>query len=123
MTDDVQSALESTGGVRVDVGVVGDTDSTGADGSKVEAKVRAVQRQEIWVYIDFKMAPCFHMALPISLLLDNLPAEQVLVLDVALGVAVGVPTVLKHVPPLPNGVQLSHLDLSFNRREGRFPVQ
>ena len=64
MTDDVQSALESTGGVRVDVGVVGDTDSTGADGSKVEAKVRAVQRQETWVYIDFKMAACFHMALP-----------------------------------------------------------
>ena len=123
MTDDVQSTLESTGGVRVDVGVVGDTDSTGADGSNVETKVRAVQRQETRVYINFKMAACLDMALPVSLVLDNLPAQHIFVLDVALGVAVGVPTVLEHVSPLSHGVQLPHLDFSFNRREGRFSVK
>ena len=54
------------------------------------------------------------MPLPVALVLHDLPTELVLEFDVALSVPVGVPAVLQHVAPLPNGIQLPHLNLSFH---------
>ena len=90
VSDDVQGTLQATGAVREQVGVISNTDSSGIDGSKVKAKVGAVEREEAGIYVSFEVPTCPDMALPVSLVLCHLPAELVLQLDVALSVLVGV---------------------------------
>ena len=90
VSDDVQGTLQATGAVREQVGVISNTDSGGIDGSKVKAKVGAVEREEAGIYVHFEVTTCPDMALPVSLVLRHLPAELVLQLDVALSVLVGV---------------------------------
>ena len=54
------------------------------------------------------------MALPISFVFDNPPAQFVLKLNVALGVPVRVLAVLEQVAPLANGIELPDLDFALH---------
>ena len=105
VTDDVEGPLETTWGVGEKISVIRDTYSSGADGTKLEAKIGAVEAEEAGININFKVSTCSHMSLPISLVLPYLPAEKLLHLHVALSV----PTVGEDVSCLANGVELPHL--------------
>ena len=63
--NDVQGSLQATGAVGEQVGIVSDTDSSGANGANVEVKVGAVQAEETGVYVELEIAIGPHMTLPI----------------------------------------------------------
>ena len=69
--DDVQGTLQATGAVGEQVGIVSNTDSSGIDGTKIKAKVGAVEREEAGIYVHFEVSTRSNMALPVSLVLDN----------------------------------------------------
>ena len=67
MTDDIEGTLEATDRVGEKIGVIRDTDSSGADGANIEAKVGAVQAEKAGVDVNLEMATGPHMTLPIPL--------------------------------------------------------
>ena len=112
MTDDVQGALQSAGGVGDQVAVIGDTDGGDTVGTKIKSKPGAAERKEAGVNVDLIVATCSDMALPISFMLHNPPAQSVLKLNAALSVPVRVLAVLEQVAPLTNGIELPDLDIA-----------
>ena len=74
VTHDVEGALETAGRVGEQVGVIGDTDGSGADVAELEAEVGAVQAEETGVDVHLEMAASPDMPLSISLVLLYPPA-------------------------------------------------
>ena len=91
---DIQSTLEPTGGVGDHVGVVSDAHGSDAERAKGKAEIAVVEGEERGVHVHFKVATGPHVSLPVALVLNNLPAELVLQLEVALGVCVGTSAIL-----------------------------
>ena len=94
MGHDVQSTLQPTGGVGEQIGIVSYADCCGADGSKVEAKVGAVEGDESRIYVSFKLSAGTNMPLPVALVLHHLPADLVLQLHMTGGVLVRVSAIV-----------------------------
>ena len=86
--DDVEGSLEATDRVGEQVGVIRDTDSSGADGANVEAKVGAVETEQTGVNVNLKMSAGPDMALPIPLVFLDPSAQLAFQLHVAVSVLV-----------------------------------
>ena len=88
VTDDVESSLETTGGVGKEVRVIRDTDSSGTDGANVEAKVGAVETEQTGVNVNLKMSAGPDMTLPIPLVFLDPSTQLAFQLHVAVSVLV-----------------------------------
>ena len=104
--------LQAAGGVGEQVAVIGDTDGRDTVGTKIKTKPGAAEGKEAGVNVDLIVATCSDMALPISFVFYDPPAQFVLKLNVALSVPVRVLAVLEQVAPLANGIELPDLDIA-----------
>ena len=102
--NDVQGSLQATGAAGEQVGIVSDTDSSGAERSQFKSKLGVIERQETGINVHFEVSTRSYMSLPVPLVLLHPPTELVLELDVALCVLVGTFTVAEDVTTLANGV-------------------
>ena len=73
--NDIKSSLKTTRSVRKQVSVICDTYCSGTEESEEEAKVGAVEAEEAWIDVDFKMATGPYMTLSIPFKLLNSPAD------------------------------------------------
>ena len=86
--NDVEGSLEATDRVGEQVGVIRDTDSSGADGANVEAKVGAVETEQTGVNVNLKMSAGPDMTLPIPLVFLDPSTQLAFQLHVAVSVLV-----------------------------------
>ena len=114
MAHDIEGTLEPTGPVGDHVGVVSNAHGSDAERTNGKAEIAAVEGEEGGIDVHFEIATGSHVALPVALVLNYLPAELVLELDMALSVLVGTSTVLQNIPTLSCGVKLPDLNLSLH---------
>ena len=123
VSDDVQGTLQATGAAGEQVGIVSDTDSSGAERSQFKSKLGVIERQETGIDVHFEVSTRSYMALPVPLVLLHPPTELVLELDVALCVLVGTFTVAEDVATLTNGEELPDLNVPLHRRESCLTIK